>query len=145
MPTEDQFGKSLSNQADIMRQYSRRFNNDKIQNAQLITKTLGSYEQYMLIIQYNDCIVQASLNKKIFKVISEPEAMLRRHVVRGYNERVFYAETSGNAEKIYQIEFHGSQTNQITKKEIFQLAGSWLVAFENDQENIENDAEEEVP
>lgn len=44
MPTEDQFGKSLSNQADIMRQYSRRFNNDKIQNAQLITKTLGSYE-----------------------------------------------------------------------------------------------------
>ena len=65
--------------------------------------------------------------------------MLRRHLVRGYNEKVFYAESSGNAEKIFQIEFHGSKANEITKKEIFQLAGSWLVAFEADGECIENE------
>ena len=70
--------------------------------------------------------------------------MLRRHLVRGYNEKVFYAESSGNAEKIFQIEFHGSKANEITKKEIFQLAGSWLVAFEADGECIENDIEEGV-
>lgn len=98
----------------------------------------------MLIIQFNDCIVQASYNKKIFKVICEPEAMLRRHLVRGYNEKVFFAESSGNSEKIFQVEFHGSKGNEITKKEIFQLAGSWLVAFEFDGECIEDDIEEGV-
>ena len=71
--------------------------------------------------------------------------MLRRHLVRGYNELIFFAESSGNAEKIYQIEFHSQKTNEITKKEIFQLAGSWLVAIEADGENIQNDTEEDVP
>lgn len=57
----------------------------------------------MLIIQFNDCIVMASLNKKIFKVIVQPEAMVRRHLVRGYNEKVFFAESVGNAEKIFML------------------------------------------
>ena len=57
-------------------------------------------------MQYNDCIVQASLNKQIFKIISLPEAMLRRHIVRGYNEKIFFAETQGQAEKICQLSFH---------------------------------------
>lgn len=65
-----------------------------------MTNSLGSVEQYMLIIQFNDCIVEASLNNRTFKVICEPEAMIRRHLVRGYNEKIFFAETSGNAEKI---------------------------------------------
>ena len=77
-------------------------------------------------------------------MICKPEAMLRRHIVRGYNEKIFYAESSGNAEKIQQIEFHGSKANQITKKEIWQLAGSWLVALEADTECIENDMEDGV-
>ena len=97
----------------------RRFNNDKVQSVQLITQCLSGVEQYMLIIQFNDCIVQASLNKKIFKVICQPEAMVRRHLVRGYNEKVYFAETSGNAEKIQQLEFHASKSNEIMKKEIY--------------------------
>lgn len=80
--------------------YNRRFSSDKIQSVQLMTNSLGSVEQYMLIIQFNDCIVEASLNNRTFKVICEPEAMIRRHLVRGYNEKIFFAETSGNAEKI---------------------------------------------
>ena len=91
---------------------------------------------YIVIMQYNSCIVQLSLNKPIFKIICEPEAMVRRHMVRGYNEQVYFAESFGNAEKIYQIEFHPHLKNEIIKKEIFQLAGSWLVAFEADGENI---------
>ena len=45
--------------------------------------------------------------------------MVRRHLVRGYNEKVFYAESSGNAEKIQQLEFHPSKADEITKKEIW--------------------------
>lgn len=55
----------------------------------------------MFIIQYNDSIVEASLNnKKHFEEIVDSKNMIRRHLIRGYNERVFLAETSGNAEKI---------------------------------------------
>ena len=97
----------------------------------------------MLVIQFNDCIVKASLNKPIFSIICEPAAMLRRHMVRGYNEKIFFAESSGNAEKIYQLEFHPTK-NELNKKEIYQLAGTWLVALEPDTENIQNDMENDV-
>lgn len=55
----------------------------------------------MFIIQLNDCIVKASLNKSKFEIISSPEQMVRRHMVRGYNEKIFFAESHGNAEKIF--------------------------------------------
>ena len=45
--------------------------------------------------------------------------MIRRHIVRGYNEQIFYAETQGNNDKIWKIEFHKTKNNEITKKEIF--------------------------
>ena len=70
--------------------------------------------------------------------------MIRRHLVRGYNEKIFFAESSGNVDKIFQIEFHPTKNNEITKKEIYQLAGGWLVAFEPDGECIENDLEDGV-
>ena len=65
--------------------------------------------------------------------------MIRRHIVRGYNEKIFFAETLGNTEKIQQLEFHQSKPNTIVKKEVFTLAGSWLVALEIDAQNIGND------
>lgn len=98
--TEDNDGDEIKEHDHNM---NRRFNNDKIQSVQLITQRLSGVEQYMLIIQFNDCIVMASLNKKIFKVIVQPEAMVRRHLVRGYNEKVFFAESVGNAEKIFML------------------------------------------
>ena len=70
--------------------------------------------------------------------------MVRRHLVRGYNEKIFFAESSGNYEKIYQIEPHISKANEITKREIWQLAGSWLVALESDGQCIQNDMEDGV-
>ena len=68
--------------------------------------------------------------------------MIRRHLVRGYNEKVFFAESVGNAEKIHELEFHKANPNEIVKKEIFQLAGSKLVAFEADGEQTQNDTDD---
>ena len=62
--------------------------------------------------------------------------MVRRHLVRGYNEQVYYAETTGNAEKIFKLELHANKIGEVTRKEIYTLAGSWIVAFETDCENI---------
>lgn len=70
--------------------------------------------------------------------------MLRRHLIRGYNETVFFAESSGNAERIVKLELHPSKLENVRRNEIWQLAGSWIVAFEPDCENIQNDREADV-
>ena len=98
----------------------------------------------MLIIQYEDSIVQTSINTNTAQVICEPTAMIRRHMVRGFNEKVFYAETMGTAEKVQMLEFHKTIPNELVKKEIYSFSGSWIVAIEPDSNNIANDAEEEV-
>ena len=87
---------------ELQREYNRRMNSDKIQNVQLITSKNSNYDQYMLIIQFNDTILSASLNKNHYKIkfLTEPQAMIRRHLVRGYNEKVYFAESLGNAVKI---------------------------------------------
>ena len=68
MPTEDSQGNKFDwneqERNDSLKRYSRRFNSDKVQNVQLISKTLGSFEHATLILQFNDSIVQVSLNKK---------------------------------------------------------------------------------
>ena len=68
----------------------------------------------MAIMQFDDCIVRNSLNSNKFVIICEPEAMLRNHLVRGYNEKIFYAETKGNSEIVNQIEFHATEKNEIS-------------------------------
>ena len=125
------------------KQTSRRYDADKIQNAQLITDHYGNWTQFTMIIQYNDSIATASLtDKKDFREVCGAQAMLRRHLIRGYSDRVFYAESTGNAEKLFQLNLHNTKPDIVVKKEIFQLAGSWIAALEPDCENIQNDQDE---
>ena len=72
-------------------------------------------------MQFNDIILSASLNDPKMNWIEwcEPNAMVRRHLVRGYNEQIYFAETSGNGEKIYKLEIHSSRINELTKKQIY--------------------------
>ena len=53
----------IENTSENRKRFGRRLNNDSIQCAQLITKNKGSYKQYMLVIQFDDSLVVASLNK----------------------------------------------------------------------------------
>ena len=56
-------------------------------------------------MQFNDIICTVNLNeKKSWETHCDPNAMVRRHLVRGYCEQVYFAETSGNAEKVYKLE-----------------------------------------
>ena len=64
--------------------------------------------------------------------------------MRGYNEKIFYAESHGGSEKLNQLEFHSSRKNTLIKKEVWSLNGSLLVAIEVDGESIEKDTDEEV-
>ena len=50
VPDEYKGETDIPQNAETMKRFCRRFSSDKIQNAQLITKTMGSCEQYMMIM-----------------------------------------------------------------------------------------------
>ena len=72
-----------------------------------------------LIMQYNDMISSASLCNKEVHDYCDPTAMVRRHLVRGYNDQIYYGETSGNAEKIYKLTLHPSKIGEVKRDEIY--------------------------
>ena len=59
-----------------------------------------------LIMQFNDVVVSSSLNENKWQEWCVASDMVKRHLVRGYQEQVYYAESSGSAEKIYKLEMH---------------------------------------
>ena len=49
------------------------------------------------------------------EVICQPDAMVRRHLVRGFNEQVFYFERQDSADKIIQIKLDSETKDQLKK------------------------------
>ena len=139
VPDEENFTTSTEDKIENRRRFCRRFNSDKIQSAQLITEEIDGYQQFMVIIQFNDCIMAASLNTHKLQIICQSEAMIRKHMVRGYFEKIFYCESHGSTEKVIQLEFNSLSKNSIVKKELWQLNGSQIVAFQLDDELIINE------
>ena len=45
-------------------------------------------------------------------------------MVRGFHDRIYYAETCGTSQKIQQVELHSTLRDRLIKKDIFTLAGS---------------------
>ena len=129
-----------------MQRTRRRFGADKVQNVQLLTAKQGQYQQFSLIMQFNDIIVSASLSAKDHWVEwCQPTSMVRRHLVRGYNDQIYYAETSGKnaGAKIVRLELSANKIGEVKRKEIYDLPGSQIAAFETDCENIQDDSKEE--
>ena len=69
--------------------------------------------------------------------------MVKIHLVRGYCEQVYFAGTAGTVQKVWKLEQHSTKAGEITKKEVYQLPGSQIVAFETDSQNIQDDSESE--
>ena len=70
--------------------------------------------------------------------------MMSRKMLRGFNEKVFFCERHSNAEKIIMLQPHSQTKHEVEKKEIWQLTGSRLVAFELNADCIGNDLEEQI-
>ena len=62
-------------------------------------------------------------------------------MVRGYNDKIFFAEQSGTL-KINMVHMHPTQP-RLEQKTICSLATNCLVAFEPDQNNIQDDFNKE--
>lgn len=70
--------------------------------------------------------------------------MVRRHLVRGYNEQVFFAANYGDSEKIHKLEMHHSKFGQVTNEVIYKLNGALIAAFETDNQNRQDDSNDDV-
>merc|ERR1712060_521537 len=82
---------------------SRRFDADKMQSVQLLTKKIGSQKHFTLVMQFNDIIASSPLNetKEIkWEQWCEKDIMVRRHLVRGHNEQLYFVENRGNSDII---------------------------------------------
>ena len=50
--------------------------------------------------------------------------MVRRFLARGYNDHVFYAESSGTSDKLIKIEMDPEDPISVIKHEVFSLTSS---------------------
>ena len=73
-----------------------------------------------------------------FSEVCESEKMLKREMVRGQGEKIFYCEVEGSQHSISEI-CNGSSRRVINKREIYQVPGARIVAFEADTENVAAD------
>ena len=66
-----------------------------------MTKEIGGYSSFIIVIQLNDCIMRCSLNRpdQITK-ISNNQDMKKIHMIRGINDKLFFAESSETTEVI---------------------------------------------
>ena len=62
--------------------------------------------------------------------------MVRRFLARGYNDHIFYAETTGTADKLIKIEMDQDEPGTLVKQEVFSLSNSRIVAYDIDCENF---------
>ena len=55
------------------------------------------------------------------EVICLPDVMVRRHMVRGFNEKVFYFERQDNEDRLMQLEIDSQNKDKIKieKKEVW--------------------------
>ena len=77
---------------------------------------MEDYQQFMLIIQFNDSIVKVSLNTGKMKIVCEPSSMVRLHMVRGYEERIFFCESNGASEAIIELDLNSKKKNSIIRE-----------------------------
>ena len=93
-------------------------------------------------MQYNDGILAATLNgKNGWEEICSGSTMVRRHLVRGYKDRIYFAMISESTEKVFELSL-SSAPEELTNREVYQHVGGKIVALEPDCENIMDDTNE---
>ena len=66
--------------------------------------------------------------------------MIKQRLVRGFNDKIFFAQSTGQEDRVYSLEFHPSKPRQLTRQPIYTLNGSKLVLLTTDFSNCQNDA-----
>ena len=90
------------------------------------------------VAQFSEML--AWFGKKDWKELSEPSktsTMVKRHLVRGNGEYLFFAKTDSAGSKIFRIDGTG------TEVEVFELKESKIIFFESENESIEKNSKKQ--
>ena len=64
--------------------------------------------------------------------------MVNRHMIRGYNDQIYFTRQIGTSDKIVRIEIDAK--GRVSTQEMFSLNNSMIMAFETDCENVQDDS-----
>ena len=70
--------------------------------------------------------------------------MVKRHLIRGNNEKLFFAETHHNGSKIFRIDTGKEYGRNGSIYEVFELKESTIIFFEPDNEIIEKNSKKQA-
>ena len=122
----------------------RRATSDKIQDMQLLASKRARYQQFVLIIQFNDMIASAWLSDKADKAkggfgeVCSVGSMARIKMERTIKETVFFIEQSDDGDCINSIEISSSKPRKLNVSTVYTLAGQTVVMLGSDDEDDVN-------
>lgn len=128
---------------------ARDTTSSRIQTCHLLTLKDSIRTHFALVIQFNDKIVtswlqSASNDTSSFRELITPGTMIKQKLVRGFNDKIFFAQSTGQEDKVYMLEFHPNKPRHLMRQPIFSLTGSKLVLLTTDFSNCQNDAVRKV-
>ena len=112
---------------------------------QLLASKRARYQQFVLIIQFNDMIASAWLSDKAakdqggFEEVCRVGSMARIKMDRTIKETVFFIEQSDDGDCINSIEISSSKPRKLNVYTVFTLAGQTVVMLGADDEDDVHD------
>ena len=109
-----------------------------------MSKRYGQYLVVMLVIQYTDCIVTDYLSdpgeeSPHKKITSKPPNMLKRHIIRGSNNDIYFGEKGNGFTKLYKLSMSKAENDYSEAEAIYQFPAASIVAIEPDYEFIQDE------
>ena len=100
------------------------------------------------MLQFEDRIVVTWLKDKKngtlsddFQTISKPEDMIKLHMIRGRNEKIFYIESTNTGEKIMMLGFDETAEDSVEFKEVYNFTNNRVVLFALDNDSYSSASE----
>ena len=85
-----------------------------------------------LAMQFEDALFTvSSMNPNRWTIWSEPKDMIKLHLIRGYQNTIYFAEKDDAGDKVFKLWI---EDDEVRKAEVYQLPGSELYALEADSE-----------
>ena len=117
----------------------------QVRNCQLLTEQFSGQDSMVLLLQTQEKISYLDFSSNQIKNLEYPGTMIRRHMRRGYNDKVFFLTQQGGSIALNQATHHPNRIGHVLVQEnILTLVDNEVVAFECDSENFQDDTNEEV-
>ena len=104
---------------------------EKLQNVEVMAKFNDYDERFVtLILQFEDVICSVSLYNSKWSIWTKKDEMLKRPLVRGDAESVYFATAASSGDKVIRLSMQDDGT--LSEKEVYKLPGSDILMLQID-------------